>query len=133
VSSIGRVGAIYAQNAKTIEGYENALGAGRFATVRGLQLSADDVMRRAMIMDIMCRGRLDFAAVKAEFGVDAPTAFAAELARLEPLVAHGLVVVKPDAVEVTPVGWYVVRAVAMVFDRYLAAASASRASFSRIV
>ncbi|MDH4061044.1 MAG: oxygen-independent coproporphyrinogen III oxidase [Aquincola sp.] len=133
VSAIGRVGAVYAQNAKTIEGYENSLGAGRFATVRGLQLSADDLMRRSMIMDIMCRGRLDFAKVKAEFGVDMPTDFAAELARLEPLAGHGLVKVGTDAVEVTPVGWYVVRAVAMAFDRYIAAAAATRASFSKIV
>ena len=133
VSAIGRVGSVYAQNAKTIEGYENMVGQGRFATVRGLQLSADDLMRRSMIMDIMCRGRLDFAKVKAEFGVDVPTAFAAELARLEPLAAHGLVKVGPGAVEVTPVGWYVVRAVAMAFDRYLAEAAATRASFSKIV
>jgi oxygen-independent coproporphyrinogen-3 oxidase len=133
VSAIGRVGATYAQNAKTIEGYESALREGRFATVRGLQLDADDLMRRSMIMDIMCRGRLDFAAVKAEFGVDVPRDFAAELARLQPLAEHGLVVVGPDAVQVTEAGWYVVRAVALVFDRYLAAAAASRASFSRIV
>ncbi|HET9821111.1 MAG TPA: oxygen-independent coproporphyrinogen III oxidase [Burkholderiaceae bacterium] len=132
VSAIGRVGATYAQNAKTIEGYENALGEGRFATVRGLALDADDLMRRSMIMDIMCRGRLDFAAVKAEFGVDVPSAFAAELARLAPLAEHGLVAVGPDAVQVSEAGWYVVRAVAMAFDRYLAAA-AQRASFSKIV
>jgi oxygen-independent coproporphyrinogen-3 oxidase len=133
VSAIGRVGATYAQNAKTVEGYENALREGRFATVRGLQLDADDLMRRSIIMDIMCRGRLDFAAVKAEYGLDVPRDCAAELARLQPLVEHGLVNVGPDALQVTEAGWYVVRAVALVFDRYLAAAAASRASFSRIV
>jgi oxygen-independent coproporphyrinogen-3 oxidase len=132
VSAIGRVGTTYAQNAKTVEGYEEAIGAGRFAIVRGLQLDADDVMRRRMIMDLMCRGRLDFAAVRAEFGVDVPSDFADSLARLAPLAEHGLVRVGPDAVEVTPSGWYVVRAIAMVFDRYLAAA-APRERFSRIV
>ena len=36
------------------------------------------------------------------------------------------------AVEVTAAGWYVVRAVAMVFDRYLSS-GASRERFSRLV
>jgi oxygen-independent coproporphyrinogen-3 oxidase len=133
VSSIGRVGAVYAQNAKTLEAYEQAIVAGRFATVRGLELDEDDVLRRSLIMDLMCRGRLDFAAVRTEFGVDVPTRFAAELARLQALVDHGLATLDATAIEVTPAGWYVVRAVAMVFDRYLANAAAPRERFSRIV
>jgi oxygen-independent coproporphyrinogen-3 oxidase len=133
VSAIGRVGATHAQNAKTLDAYYGAINAGRFATVRGLALSADDVLRRKLIMDLMCRGRLDFAQVKAEFGVDLPSQFSVELSRLEPLAAHGLVRVLPDAVEVTDVGWYVVRAVAMVFDRYLHDKAVPRERFSRIV
>ena len=38
----------------------------------------------------------------------------------------------PDAIEVTPSGWFVVRAVAMVFDRHLRA-DPTRERFSRIV
>jgi oxygen-independent coproporphyrinogen III oxidase len=133
VSAIGRVGQTHAQNAKTIEAWDAAIAAGRFATVRGIALDADDLLRRAVVMALMCRGRLDFAAVRAEFGVDVPLAFAAELERLQPLAAHGLVRIGPDAVEVTPAGWYVVRAVAMVFDRYLAGATPPRERFSRVV
>jgi len=133
VSAIGRVGATHAQNAKTLDAYYGAINAGRFATVRGLALSADDLLRRKLIMDLMCRGRLDFAQVRAEFGVDLPSQFSVELARLEPLAAHGLVRVSADAVEVTDVGWYVVRAVAMVFDRYLHDKTVPRERFSRIV
>ena len=105
---------------------------GRFATVRGLELNADDLLRRKIIMDLMCRGRLDFADVRAEFGIDVPRCLANELKRLAPLAAHGLVRLHDDAVQVTAAGWYVVRAVAMVFDRYLSN-SASRARFSRLV
>ena len=46
--------------------------------------------------------------------------------------AHDLVRLHDDAVQVTAAGWYVVRAVAMVFDRYLSN-SASRERFSRLV
>lgn len=79
VSAIGRVGATHAQNAKTLDAYYHAIHEGRFATVRGLQLDADDLLRRKVIMDLMCRGRLDVAEVQAEFGVDVTSAFSAEL------------------------------------------------------
>ena len=102
--------------------------------MRGLELDADDLLRRKMIMDLMCRGRLDFAEVQAEFGIDVPLIFADELKRLAPLAAHDLVRLHDDAVQVTAAGWYVVRAVAMVFDRYLSKSNgASRERFSRLV
>jgi oxygen-independent coproporphyrinogen III oxidase len=132
VSAIGRVGVTHAQNAKTLDGYYHAISAGRFATVRGLELDADDLLRRKIIMDLMCRGRLDFAEVQAEFGIDVALVFADELKRLAPLAAHDLVRLHDDAVQVTAAGWYAVRAVAMVFDRYLHS-GASRERFSRLV
>jgi len=61
-----------------------------------------------------------------------PAYFAPELARLTQLVGQGLVVLEPGAIQVTPLGWYFVRAVAMVFDRYCQAA-ASRERFSKII
>ncbi len=132
VSAIGRVGATHAQNAKTLDAYYHAINEGRFATVRGLELDADDLLRRKIIMDLMCRGRFDFAEVQAEFGVDVPQHFAEELKRLAPLAAHDLVRLHDDAVLVTTAGWYVVRAVAMVFDRYVNS-SMSRDRFSKLV
>jgi oxygen-independent coproporphyrinogen III oxidase len=134
VSAIGRIGATHAQNAKTLDAYYHAINAGHFATVRGIELDADDLLRRKVIMDLMCRGRLDFSEVRAEFGVDVHTYFAAELQRLQELQTYGLVVISDNAVEVTAQGWYVVRAAAMVFDRYLLPHnSASRDRYSRVV
>jgi oxygen-independent coproporphyrinogen III oxidase len=132
VSAIGRIGATHAQNAKTLDAYYAAVNAGRFATVRGLELDADDLLRRKIIMDLMCRGRLDFADVRAEFGIDVSLFLADELKRLAPLAAHDLVRLNDDAVQVTAAGWYVVRAVAMVFDRYLSH-GASRERFSKVL
>jgi oxygen-independent coproporphyrinogen-3 oxidase len=62
-----------------------------------------------------------------------PTFFAPELQRLVPLAAYDLVHLSEDSIQVTPAGWYVVRAVAMVFDRYIHAAGTSRERFSRLV
>ena len=50
----------------------------------------------------------------------------------EPLVEAGLVERDADAIRVTTPGWYVVRAIAMVFDRYLQG-DRGRDRFSRIL
>ncbi|MFM6991336.1 MAG: oxygen-independent coproporphyrinogen III oxidase, partial [Rhodoferax sp.] len=55
VSAIGRMGATYSQNAKTIEEYCDALDQGHLPIVRGLALSRDDLIRRAVIMALMCQ------------------------------------------------------------------------------
>ena len=119
VSAIGKVGATYSQNAKTLDEYYDALRRGRFPVVRGLALTADDLLRRDAIMALMCRGRLDFAALEQAHGIRVGDYFADELAALAPLEANGLVLCTPEAVAVTSLGWYFVRSVAMVFDRHL--------------
>jgi oxygen-independent coproporphyrinogen-3 oxidase len=132
VSAIGRVGPTYSQNAKTLEEYYDALRQGRLPTQRGLALSRDDLVRRAVIMALMCQGRVEFESVALSYLVDVPSYFAPELQRLQDLADQGLVEIEPAAIQLTPLGWYFVRAVAMVFDRYLQA-DASRARFSKII
>jgi len=63
VSAIGRVGATYSQNVKTIEEYYDYIDRGRFPVVRGLDLSRDDLVRRAVIMAIMCQGQLQYESI----------------------------------------------------------------------
>jgi oxygen-independent coproporphyrinogen-3 oxidase len=132
VSAIGRVGATYSQNAKTLDEYYDALRHNSFATVRGIALNRDDLLRRAVIMALMCQGRLEFESIELAHLVKVPEYFRAELEELQGLAEMGLVEIEPRAVQVTPLGWYFVRAVAMVFDRYLRA-DAVRGRFSRII
>jgi oxygen-independent coproporphyrinogen-3 oxidase len=134
VSAIGSVGATLAQNAKTLDGYYGALNAGHLATERGRALDSDDLLRRAIVMGLMCRGRLDFAQIEAEFGIAVPAHFGAELQQLDAMAQRGLLRLDERGVELTADGWSVVRAVAMVFDRYLAGAPpAVDGRFSRLV
>jgi oxygen-independent coproporphyrinogen-3 oxidase len=132
VSAIGRVGATYSQNAKTLEEYYDLVDQGRIPVVRGLALTRDDVLRRAVIMAIMCQGHVDFETISLAHLIDFKDHFAPELAALGPLAAQGLVRVSELDLEVTPTGWFFVRAIAMVFDRYLQA-DRNRSRFSRIV
>jgi oxygen-independent coproporphyrinogen-3 oxidase len=132
VSAIGRIGATYHQNAKTLPEYYEALRQGQLPVVRGIALSADDLLRRDVIMALMCQGRVGFDAIKASHAIDMNDYFAAEIASLAPLAEAGLVVIDRDAVQVTAAGWYVVRAVALAFDRYLQG-DKQRERFSRII
>jgi oxygen-independent coproporphyrinogen-3 oxidase len=132
VSAIGRIGATYSQNAKTLEDYYDRLDQGRLPVVRGLALSRDDLIRRSVIMALMCQGELQFESLELAFLIDFKTYFAAELQALSVLQAQGLVQVGGAAITVTAQGWFFVRAVAMVFDRYLQA-DRNRTRFSKII
>jgi oxygen-independent coproporphyrinogen-3 oxidase len=121
VSAIGRVGASYYQNAKTLPEYCETVQRGQLPVVRGIASSTDDRVRHDAIMALMCQGRLEFAALERTHAIRMRDYFADELARLGPLADAGLVTIEPAAVQVTPTGWYLVRAVAMVFDRHLRA------------
>ncbi len=132
VSAIGRVGTTYSQNAKSLPEYFDALRQGQLPVVRGLALERDDLIRRAVIMAIMCQGHLVYESIESSHLVDFRQYFAAELERLRPLAEQGLVRLEDDGLRVTPIGWYFVRAVAMVFDKHLQA-ERSRARFSRII
>ncbi|MDI1244145.1 MAG: oxygen-independent coproporphyrinogen III oxidase [Rhodoferax sp.] len=132
VSSIGRVGATYSQNAKTLEEYYDFLDQGQFPVVRGLALSRDDLVRRAVIMALMCQGRLSFESINLAYLIDFKLYFHKELETLQTQVAQGLVALDENGIKVTPKGWFFVRAVAMVFDRYLQT-DRTRAKFSKIL
>jgi len=95
-------------------------------------MNRDDLVRRAVIMALMCQGRVEFESIELSHLVRMDAYFARELALLQPLAEAGLVEIEPAALQVTAAGWYVVRAVAMVFDRYLHNDS-QRERFSRVV
>ncbi|NML17300.1 oxygen-independent coproporphyrinogen III oxidase [Azohydromonas sp. G-1-1-14] len=132
VSAIGRIGATYYQNAKTLPQYYESLARDELPVVRGYALDSDDRLRRDVIMALMCQGRLEFGAIERAHGIRVDDYFAAELASMQALSQSGLVEIGEGHVQVTPSGWFLVRAIAMVFDRHLRAAK-ERSRFSRVV
>ncbi len=133
-TAISDVRGAYAQNVRPLGAYEAAVRGGRFATGRGLRLTADDQLRRDAISQLMCNFHLDLAALGAKHGVDAGAALDGSLASLAEHEAEGLVVRSPDGVEVTPLGRPFVRNVAMCFDAYLGRAVGGKLPvFSRTV
>lgn len=132
VSSIGKMGATYSQNEKTLIRYYEALERGHLPIARGLQLTRDDLLRRAVIMAIMCQGSVQFESIEAAHLIDFNTYFAVELAALSELVSEGLIELDGHSLQVTVLGWYFVRGIAMHFDHYLPRVT-TQARYSRIV
>jgi len=130
-SSIGKVGDVYAQNAKDLPAYGAAIDAGRLAITRGVRLTADDRLRRDIITQLMCNLELRFDEFEAMYGIRFADTFEPELERLRGFEQDGLVSVTDGKLEVRTAGRMLVRNIAMVFDRYLGQQTLER--FSRTV
>lgn len=131
VSAIGALGGGYAQNVKDVPSYSAALDDEGLATCRGLVLTAEDRLRRDVIMDVMSHFRLDKAEIEGRHEIDFDRHFSHELEDLRPLEADGLVELAPKEIRVTSRGRLLVRNVAMVFDAYLR--EGRHATYSRTV
>ena len=132
VSAISKVGPIYAQNVKTLDEYYNRLESGEIPVMRGIELSTDDLARRAVIQALACHFAVSKEAMSIAHLIDFDSYFAAELAELREMEKESLVTINGEWISVTPRGRLLVRAVCMVFDRYLRADRA-RARYSKII
>ncbi|MFO1351527.1 MAG: oxygen-independent coproporphyrinogen III oxidase [Gammaproteobacteria bacterium] len=128
ITAIGKVGDCYSQNVKTLNAYYDALANDRLPVYRGITLSADDRLRRAVITELICHFALDFAAIEARHGIVFAEYFRSELERLDALAADGLLRLSPSAIDVSAAGRLLIRNICMVFDRYLQAQPPTRFS-----
>lgn len=132
ISAIGRIGPTYYQNAKRLDDYYAALDDARLPVARGLELTPDDLVRRAVIQALACHFRVSLESIELAYLVDFRSYFAAEMKELRRLEQEGLVDLTDEWISVTPRGRLLLRVICMVFDRYLREARA-RASYSRVI
>jgi oxygen-independent coproporphyrinogen-3 oxidase len=119
LSAISSWQGYYSQNVKKLSQYEQALNANTLPLWRGYSLTTDDLLRQAVIMQLMCQNRLDFASIDARFKITFETYFADALEALKPLEADGLLTIKHRRIEFSPLGRIFSRNIAMPFDAYL--------------
>lgn len=131
VSSIGKVGDSYSQNVKELSHYYARMDSGMLPVQRGYQLSEDDRLRRDVITDLMCHGRVDYAKFEQRYQIHFTEYFADALALLREHASDALVELHKDALVLLPQGHLLMRSVAMTFDAYLGEAQKGR--FSRTV
>jgi len=132
ISAISQVGPTYSQNVKTLDEYYFRLDQGMLPVMRGVELTADDLLRRALIQALMCHFEVPIQSLEVAHLIDFRKYFAAELEDLQPLCDIGLVRLTGEYLSVTPLGRYFIRNICMVFDRYLREGR-ERARYSKAV
>jgi len=132
VSSISRMGNVYAQNERDLDGYYGALNEGRLPLAKGLEMTRDDLIRRAVIHDLLCQSEIVIADFEAKWAVDFENYFSTDLVQLQDLEKDGLVTLSQEAIRITPKGRFLARIVAMRFDRYLREARTT-AKYSKVI
>lgn len=119
VTAISKVGNSYSQNAKTEEPYYQSLDKGHLPIIRGIELTEDDLVRRAVITRLICHFELKMSNIEQEYQISFKEYFAPELEQLTNMQADGLLEVGSDFVKVAPVGKLLIRNICMVFDHYM--------------
>jgi len=136
VSAISAVGGTYSQNAKSLEHYYEHIERGQLPITRGIKLTMDDMLRRAVIQRLMCDFELSVKAIELNYPITFSSYFSKEMDKLRDLETDGLVTMSDDWITVTPKGRLLVRNICMVFDKYFGmghAVKLERMRYSRTI
>lgn len=120
-SSIGALPQGYVQNIPSTPLWHKAVEAGQLPVARGVAVTDEDRLRRAVIERLMCDLRVDLAGIAADHGFP-PAFFEAELEQMEPLIADGLVLREGQVLQVPEQARAFTRVVCAIFDAHLARA-----------
>ena len=132
VSAISKIGPTYAQNVRELPEYYDRVNNGLGATARGLRLDRDDLVRRSVIMALMCHFEVSKEAIATAHLINFDEYFRSELTAMAPFFEAGLAENTAEWLTVLPKGILLLRAVAMNFDRYLSQDQRAR-QYSRIL
>ena len=130
ITSIGRVGDAYIQNVKDLDTYDRLIEQGLLPVFKGVELDADDKLRRAVITQLICHFELAFDKIEQAFDIQFTEYFRTELEALEPMVTDGLLKLSGQGITVLPAGRLLIRNICMVFDRYMAQ---KQQQFSKVI
>lgn len=117
-SAIGELPDGYVQNFTKVPDYAKRLAAAELPVQRGVRLTADDRLRRAIIEKLMCEQAVDLDDTCRRHGM-VPGDFTDEHAALAPMVRDGLVQIDDGRIAITDEGRPAMRVVCAAFDRHL--------------
>ena len=132
VTAIGKIDDCYVQSVRTLDDYYALLDQHRLPTLRGMRLSADDIVRRDLIGQLMCHFKVNATQFSQKHGIEFDEYFANEEPELNHLKDSGLIEWHGNSLTVPMSGRLLVRRVAMAFDRHLRE-SLTRGDYSKVV
>lgn len=119
ISSIGKLGATYSQNLRSLDDYYDALDRDLLPIFRGIELTADDLLRRTIIQALMCQFELSIQSIEIAHLINFKEHFKAEIEDLQQYEQEGMLKLEDDWITVTPKGRLLIRTICMVFDKFL--------------
>jgi oxygen-independent coproporphyrinogen-3 oxidase len=133
MSAIGHFKETYQQNVKNVREYYEVLKKDTLATHVGYRMTADDHIRKEVIMRIMCDMELKKGEIEKRFGIEFDRYFKESYPKLDTFVDDGLVTLHPDKIVVNGMGRLVIRNIAMCFDAYVDQMIKEKPIFSKTV
>lgn len=119
VTGISQLEKIYAQNTKSIDEYVKAINNNDFTTIKGYNLSDDQVIIREVITELMCNHRIIWNDLSAKINVPKDRIKRALANRPEELIGlqnDGIIRIEDDNIFVNAEGALFLRNVAAAFD-----------------
>lgn len=132
ITAISSIGDNYSQNVRTIEDYKAYIERGEIPVFRGIELEADDILRREIINQLMCNNKLDIKQLEERWGIDFEDYFDTAWPALQTMAKDGLIIIDKEHIEVTASGRLLSRTISMEFDHYLDKGQLKR-QFSKII
>jgi oxygen-independent coproporphyrinogen-3 oxidase len=133
VTSIGNGVDYFAQNHKDLKLYEQDLDNGKLPILKGYQLSADDIIRQDVIMELMSNFKIDIKRFEREHNLNFFEYFPNLKADLKEFEDDYLLSINQDFIEVGETGSMLIRNIAMAFDAYLSKIPEDKRRFSKTV
>ncbi len=133
LTSIGESQNYYAQNAKDMKIYEEAIDAGKLPFVRGVKLSKDDKIRQYVIMELMANFKINIPRVEDELEINFNDYFSDALQALKPYVDDKILTINDQAIQANETGAMLIRNIAMPFDAYMNKHAQSKKTFSKTI
>jgi len=119
ITAISQLQNVYAQNFKTEKEYFNSIDNEILPITKGYKLSDDDVLRRDVVMKLMCNFELEFSQIEKKYNINFKEYFAWGLNNLKEMESDELLQIDDKNISVTQMGKLLIRNIAMNFDGYI--------------
>ncbi len=120
ISAISTFGNAYFQNEKGFKNYFHSIQKNKLPIEKGLILSPEDIQNGIVINRLMCDMKIDYKKVSKLIEKDFKIEFKTEIEKIQDRYANdGIVQFHRDGFDVTDIGRFFVRNIAMTFDKYL--------------
>jgi oxygen-independent coproporphyrinogen-3 oxidase len=133
LTSIGEGERFYVQNLKEMNAFETAIDSGHLPIQRGIELSDDDVIRKAVIMELMSNFKLNIKRFEQEHNINFNEYFKEDLHELDEFIQEELVHIDDNEITVSKTGEMLIRNIVLPFDAYIKKIPTEKRKFSKTV